>query len=129
MVAEFRFLFVGEILLFCGMEIFFHLPHDMLSLVMIANLKVRRRFSYLIRMPAVGTEFPELEVIHIRKGPATGAAHDEVHVIMVPSSDLYKYISSLPHIVRELMKKLKKQLFSHGSQGTIRNPDIGALSL
>jgi hypothetical protein len=46
-------------------------------------------------MPAVGTKFPELEVIHIRKGPAAGTADDEVHVIMVPSSDLYKYISAL----------------------------------
>ncbi len=60
----------SEILFLVGMEVFFHLPDDMLGLVVIYNLKVRWCFYHFMRMPAMGTEFPFLEMIHVRKRPA-----------------------------------------------------------
>ena len=59
-----------EIFFLIGMEVFFHLLDDMLGLVVIKNLKVRRCFYHFMRMPAMGTEFPFLEMVHVRKRPA-----------------------------------------------------------
>lgn len=62
------------------MEVSLHLPYEVLRFVVITYFKVCRCLTNLIRMPTVGTELPALEVVHIRKRPAAGAANDKVHV-------------------------------------------------
>ena len=42
MVAQVSGFFGSEILFLVGMEVFFHLPDDMLGLVVIVNLKICR---------------------------------------------------------------------------------------
>ena len=61
------------------MEMFFHLFYDMFCLKIMLNFQVRRCFDYLVGMPADWAEFPFLETIHIRKGPAGRAPDNEVH--------------------------------------------------
>ena len=80
MVPEFRLLFVCKVLLVVGMEVPFHLPHDMLRFMVIFNFKVGRRFGYLVRMAAMRAEFPFLEAVNVRKCPASSrTTDDEVH--------------------------------------------------
>jgi hypothetical protein len=43
------------------------------------NLKVRGCFCYFMRMPTLMTEFPFLEMIHVRKGTTGGAPDNKVH--------------------------------------------------
>jgi len=79
-VAEFRFLFISEILLFACMKVLFHLPYNMLGFVMVLHFKICRCLCHFIRMPAKRAEFPLLEPINIRKCPASSrATDDEVH--------------------------------------------------
>ena len=70
MVPEVIGLLGCEIFFLVGMEVFFHLFYDMLSLMVILNLKICRRLYHFMRMPALGAEFPFLEMIHVRKRPA-----------------------------------------------------------
>jgi hypothetical protein len=79
MVPEFRRLLRCEILLLVGVEVLLHLLHDMLGLVVILDIEIRRGLHHLIRVPAHGTEFPLLVTVRIRECPASGAADDEVH--------------------------------------------------
>ena len=51
----------------------------MFCLVEILNLQVRGCLYHFLRMPALVTEFPFLEMIHVRKSPAGGAPDDKVH--------------------------------------------------
>ena len=82
--------FWSEIFLFIGLEVFFHLPDDMFSLVVIMNLQVWGCFYYFMRMPALMTEFPFLEMIHVREGTAGWASDDKVHGNVVMCAILLK---------------------------------------
>jgi hypothetical protein len=79
MVAELFGFFRGEILFFGCMQVLLHLFYDMLGLVKIGYLEVRRCFCNFMRMSALGAEFPFLEMVHVRKGTAGRAADDKVH--------------------------------------------------
>ncbi len=79
MVAELGSFFRGEIFFLCCMQVFLHLLYNMLGLVEIMHLEVRGSFYYLMRMPALGAEFPFLEMVHVRKRTAGRAADDQVH--------------------------------------------------
>jgi hypothetical protein len=94
-VPEFCLLLVREIFLLVCMEVLFHLPHDMLGFVMVLNFKVRRRLCHFIGMSAERAEFPLLEPVHVREGPASSRAPDnEVHNYDVMRViGLYKYRS------------------------------------
>src|SRR5665647_1713926 len=58
---------------------FFHLFYNMFCLKVVLNLKVSRRFHYLLGMPADWTELPFLEAIYVRESPAGRAPYNEVH--------------------------------------------------
>ena len=79
MVAELFCFLRREIFLLCGVQVLVHLFYDMLSFMEIVNLKVRGGFYHFLCMTALGTEFPFLEMIHVRKGTAGRAPDDEVH--------------------------------------------------
>jgi hypothetical protein len=79
MVPKVRAFFWREIFLFIGLEVLFHLPYNMFRFVVIMDFQVRRCFFYFMRMPALMTEFPFLEIIHVRKCTTGGAPDDEVH--------------------------------------------------
>ena len=70
MVPEFIGFFGSKIFFLIGVAVFFHLFYYMLGLMIILDFKICRRFYHFMRMPALGTEFPFLEMIHIRKRPA-----------------------------------------------------------
>jgi hypothetical protein len=78
-VSQLGSLFLGEVCLFCGMEMFFHLFDDMLGLVVILDFEVRRRLDHLVSMAALRAEFPPLEMIHVRELPASRTPDDTVH--------------------------------------------------
>jgi hypothetical protein len=79
MVAELFCFLRREIFLLCGVQVLVHLFYDMLSFMEIVNLKVRGGFYHFLCMTALGTEFPFLEMIHVRKGTAGRAPDYEVH--------------------------------------------------
>ena len=79
MVAQFLGLFRSKILLFIGMEMFFHLPDDVFGIMVIPYLQVRGHFGNLERMPAGRAELPLLEPVHIGKRPASRTPENEVH--------------------------------------------------
>ena len=89
-VSELRGLLRREILLLRCVEVLFHLFYDMLCLVVILDLEIRRRLDDLMGMPAERTEFPALETIHVGEGPASRAADDEVHGNQVMCAILIK---------------------------------------
>ena len=78
-VPEVSGLFHGKILFLIGVKVFFHLLYNMFSFVEIVYFKVRGGFYHLMCMPALVTEFPFLEMVHVRKGTAGGAPDDKVH--------------------------------------------------
>ena len=90
MPAQFLGLFRGKILLFTGMQVFFHLPYDVLGIVIIIHLKVCRDFSHLVGMAADRAQFPFLEPIHVRKSPAPRTAEYMVHKYEVISASYIK---------------------------------------
>jgi hypothetical protein len=92
MPAQFFGLFRGEILFFIGVKVFFHLPDDVLGIVIILHLKVCRDFGHLVGMAADRAQFPLLEPIYIRKSPAPRTAENMVHkyeVISVSRIKIY----------------------------------------
>jgi len=83
-MTEFFPLFRRKIFLFGLMQMLFHLPHNMLGFVMVLDFEICRRLCNLVGMTAIRAEFPFLETIHVRKGPASSRApDDEVHDIWV----------------------------------------------
>ena len=78
-VAKLVSFFRREIFFLISMKVFFHLPDNMFSLMEIMDLKVRGCFYYFMRMPALMTEFPFLEIIHVRKGTTGRAPNNQVH--------------------------------------------------
>jgi hypothetical protein len=78
-VAELLRLLGREVFLLRGLEVLFHLPHDMFGLVMVLDVEIGRCFSHLVRMPAHRAEFPFLVAVHVHKCPASRAADDKVH--------------------------------------------------
>lgn len=76
LTTEFGFLLFGKVLLPGRMEVTFHLPHDVLGLVVVLHLKVSRYFCYFICMPADRAELPFLEPVHVCEGLATPGAPD-----------------------------------------------------
>jgi hypothetical protein len=79
MVAQVSSFFGSEILFLIGVEVLFHLFYDMFCLMKILHLQVRGGFYYLMCMAALVTEFPFLEMVHVRKGTAGRAPDNEVH--------------------------------------------------
>ena len=69
-VPQLRSLFRCKIRFFCGMEMFLHLFYDMFGFMKVLNIQVRRGLDDLLRVPALGTELPFLEAIHVRERPA-----------------------------------------------------------
>lgn len=80
MLPEFLCLFGGEIFLFMGMQMLFHVFYDMFGILVIVHLKVRRNFCHLECMAAFRAELPFLEPVHIRECPASRAFDDQVHL-------------------------------------------------
>jgi hypothetical protein len=79
-VPELCFLLIREILLFVGVKVPFHLPDDMLGLVMVFNFEICRCLGYFVGMSAERAEFPLLEPVYVREGFASPRAPDnEVH--------------------------------------------------
>jgi hypothetical protein len=70
MVAQFIGLFRCEIRFFGSLEVFLHLFYDMFGFMKVLNIQVRRGLDDLLRVPALGTELPFLEAIHVRERPA-----------------------------------------------------------
>jgi hypothetical protein len=79
MVAELGRFFGSEILLLVCVQVLFHLPYDMLGLVEILDIQVRRGPGNLMGVTALRAELPLLETIHVCKRAARGAPDDEVH--------------------------------------------------
>jgi hypothetical protein len=61
------------------MQMFFHLLYDMLRLMEILDIQVRRGPGNLLGMTALRAELPLLEPVHIRERAAGGAPDDDVH--------------------------------------------------
>ena len=83
MVAELGRFLRGEILFLVRMQVFFHLLHDMLGLMKVLNIQVRRGTGNLQGMAALRAELPLLETVHVRKCAAGGAPDNEVHTNVV----------------------------------------------
>jgi hypothetical protein len=79
MVSEFLRFFRREIFLFIRLEMFFHLPYDVLRFVVIPHIEIHLRILELIGMTASRAEFPLLEPVHVRKLRAHRATDDHVH--------------------------------------------------
>jgi hypothetical protein len=91
-VAQFVLFLGSKILLLLLVDVLFHLPYNVLGLVMILNIKIRGCLRYLIRMPAQGTEFPLLETIRVRKPPAGRTTDDKVHDnVFIDAIIIYRY--------------------------------------
>jgi hypothetical protein len=82
-VPEFFLLFLRKILLLVCVEMFLHLPDNVLGLVVVLDLEVFWRPGHFIRVPAGRTKFPALEIVHVRECHALRAADDKVHNQMV----------------------------------------------
>jgi hypothetical protein len=80
----------GEILFFMGVQVFFHLPYDMLGIMVILHFKVRRNFCHFISVAADRTEFPFLEPVNIGKSSAPRTTEDMVHNYVVMRASLIK---------------------------------------
>lgn len=78
-VAQFAQFLRSEVLFLGRMEVFFHLADDMLRFMVVFDIEIHRRPGHFIGVPAVGTEFPALEIVHVRKCPASRAPDDRVH--------------------------------------------------
>ena len=92
MPAQFFGFFRGEILLFMGMEVFFHLPYDMLGIMVIRNLQICRHPGNLVGVAAGRAKFPFLVPVHVRKRFAPRTPEDVVHkheVISASSIKIY----------------------------------------
>jgi hypothetical protein len=59
--------------------VLFHLLNDMLGLMVVLDIKVRRSLGNLMGMTALRAELPLLETVHVRERTARGALNDEVH--------------------------------------------------
>jgi hypothetical protein len=70
MVAELCRFLLGEILFLVCVQVFFHLLHDMLGLMKVLNIQVRRGTGNLQGMAALRAELPFLETVHVRKRAA-----------------------------------------------------------
>lgn len=90
MVPQFEGFFRRKVGFLCGMEVFFHLFHDLFGFIIVLNFQVRGCLAYLMRMPADRAELPALEPVNIGKCPASRAPDDEVHGNAVMSFVLIK---------------------------------------
>jgi hypothetical protein len=79
MPAKFLGFFRGKVLFFMGVQVFFHLPNNMLGVVIIFDFKVCWYFGNLVRVTTGRTQFPFLEPIHIGECSAPGTPEDMVH--------------------------------------------------
>jgi hypothetical protein len=98
-VAELGGLLRGEVLLLGCMQVLLHLFHNMLGLVEILDIQVRRAPGNFLGMAALRAEFPLLETIHVRKSAARRAPDDEVHdneVIGVIVINKYRRFAEYP---------------------------------
>jgi hypothetical protein len=78
-VAELGCFFRSEIFFLVGMQVLFHLLHDVFGLMIILNVQVSRSPGNLVGMAALWAELPLLEAVHVRECAARGAPDNEVH--------------------------------------------------
>ena len=78
-MAELGRLLLREVLFLGGVQVLFHLLHDMLGLVEVLNIQVRRGLGNLVGVAALRAELPLLEPVNVRKRPAGRAPDDKVH--------------------------------------------------
>jgi len=90
MVSQFLGLFRCKILFFMSVKMFFHLSYDVLGIVVILHLKVRRDFCHFIGLTADRAEFPFLEPVYIGKSSAPRTTEDMIHNYVVMCASLIK---------------------------------------
>jgi hypothetical protein len=90
MVSQFLGLFRSEILFFMNVKMFFHLPYDVLGIVVILHFKVRRNFCHFIGLAADRAKFPFLEPVNIGKSSAPRTTEDMIHNYVVMCAFLIK---------------------------------------
>ena len=83
------------------------------------NLKVSRRFHYLLGMPADWTELPFLETIHVRESPAGRAPDNEVHDKEVMRVILIKIYRLIVEITRNGEVKGSITIMQKGTNCTL----------
>jgi hypothetical protein len=89
-MTEFFGLFRREILLFVGMEMLFHLFHDMFRFVEILHVEVDRGLPYFVRVTAGRAQFPLLESVNVSKRRTSRTADNDVHDNVLLSAGLLK---------------------------------------
>jgi hypothetical protein len=103
--AQFFGLLRGKILLFMGVEVFFHLFYDMLRIAVILHVEIGRHFCHFVGMSAYRAELPFLEPVYIGKRPAPRAPEDKVHkqvVMRVSIIKIYGCMSTVRNFKRDM---------------------------
>lgn len=133
--AQIHGLFRSKILFFMGVQVLFHLLYDMFGIVIVLHFQICRNFCDFVRVTAGRAEFPLLEPVHVRKGPAPRTPEDMVHNYVVISASLikiywYSYISSETdssgHLFRcrNYQVRISRPGVLTGRQNIKRNPYI-----